>query len=84
MDAADIVGTIAGTLATISFIPQVIRTFRLKQAKDISLFMYSIFCLGVLMWTVYGILKGEPPLIAANAVTLALAISILIMKIRYG
>jgi MtN3 and saliva related transmembrane protein len=80
----DIIGALAGTFTTISFVPQVIRTWRSGCAEDLSLFMFTLFSLGALLWLIYGIALGSLPIIVANAVTLALALMILLLKIRYS
>ncbi len=79
-----IIGLIAGTCTTISFLPQVIRTFRTKATKDISLSMYIILAAGLITWTVYGILIEAFPIILANSVSFVLAAFILILKLKYG
>ncbi len=76
-------GLIAGTLTTIAFVPQVLKTWRSKSAKDVSFVMMITFCLGVFLWLVYGIAIQAMPVIVANAVTLILAFLIVILKIRY-
>lgn len=76
-------GLVAGTLTTIAFVPQVIKTLKSKSAGDLSLGMYALFCTGVLMWLIYGIIIEDIPVIAANAVTLSLALVILYFKIVY-
>lgn len=78
-----LLGLLAGTLTTISFIPQVLKTWKTKSARDLSLGMYSIFCLGSLLWLVYGIIIYDIPVITANAVTLALALTLLYFKLFY-
>jgi MtN3 and saliva related transmembrane protein len=78
----DLLGTIAGVLTTASFVPQVIKTLRSGQTRDISLAMWLAFCLGVGLWTVYGVLLGAWPIVAANIPTLGLAGTILVVKIR--
>lgn len=83
MDWVEIVGALAGTLTTIAFIPQVIKTWRSRSAEDISLFMFLLFSTGVALWLVYGFAIGSIPVIAANTITLLLALSILALKIRY-
>ena len=83
MDTAQWVGLGAGLLTTCAFVPQVLKIWRTKSAKDISLRTYIAFSLGVAMWLVYGILKQEPPIILWNAVTLVLAIAIVAMKLRF-
>jgi MtN3 and saliva related transmembrane protein len=83
MQTTDIIGTLAAIMTTVSFMPQVLHTLRTKDVSGISLGMYSVFTAGVSMWLVYGILLGELPIIIANAITVALASTILWMKIRY-
>ena len=83
MDTIVITGYIAGTLTTISFIPQVIRAWRLKETRDISLAMLLLFSAGILLWTLYGIWTGSVPIIAANVVTFVLVLLLIGMKIRY-
>ena len=79
-----LIGLIAATCTTISFLPQVIKSWKTKKTKDISLPMYLIFVSGVFLWLVYGLIIKDIPLIGANAVTFALALAILILKIRNG
>ncbi|MBK4732883.1 SemiSWEET family sugar transporter [Oxynema sp. CENA135] len=76
-------GLLAGTLTTISFLPQVIKTWKSKSAKDVSLEMFLIFCSGVFLWIVYGILVGDAPVVIANFVTFILASTILWLKLKY-
>lgn len=80
----EIIGLIAGTLTTLSFLPQVLRAFKTRDTRAISLAMYLLFCSGVALWTVYGLLISSLSIIIANAVTLALALAVLILKIRHG
>jgi MtN3 and saliva related transmembrane protein len=83
MELVTIIGLIAGSLTTISFLPQVIKTWRSKSARDISLSMFLSFCMGVFLWIIYGILLGELPIIIANFITLILAGTILFFKFKY-
>ncbi|MCF8160976.1 MAG: SemiSWEET transporter [Polaromonas sp.] len=83
MNLTDLIGTLAAILTTISFLPQALHTFRTKDVRGISLGMYSAFTLGVAMWLVYGLLLGAWPVVIANVITLALASTILVMKLRY-
>jgi MtN3 and saliva related transmembrane protein len=82
--AATIIGYIAGTLTTAAFLAQVLRTLRHRRTKDISLGMYLMFCAGIGLWLVYGIFIHSWPVIIANAVTLVLSGTVLVMKIRFG
>lgn len=83
IDTTTALGIAAGTLTTIAFIPQVIKTWRSKSAKDISLGMFLIFSTGVALWLWYGIAINALPIIIANAITLMLALLILFFKFRY-
>jgi MtN3 and saliva related transmembrane protein len=83
MNWVEAVGALAGILTTIAFIPQVVKTWRSRSAEDISLFMFLLFSTGVALWLVYGIAIASVPVIAANAITLILALSILVLKVRY-
>ena len=74
-------GYIAGFFTTIAFLPQVIKVWRTKSTKDISIWMFLIFTTGVLLWLIYGLLIINYSLIIANTITLILSISILIAKI---
>jgi MtN3 and saliva related transmembrane protein len=79
----DLIGGIAATLTTTAFIPQAWLTWRTRRADGVSLGMYSIFTTGVAFWLAYGFLLGSWPIIAANTVTLLLALFILSMKFLY-
>ncbi|TFZ06883.1 hypothetical protein EZ313_09760 [Ramlibacter henchirensis] len=78
------VGYLAAFLTTCSFVPQAWLTFRSRDVRGISLGMYSVFATGVALWLAYGLLLRAWPLVIANGVTLALALAILAMKLRYG
>lgn len=81
---ADVLGYLAGALTTIAFVPQVVHIVRTRSAHDISWGMFSMFSVGVALWLWYGIRLASLPLIAANGVTLALVLTILVLKLRYG
>ncbi|MCK9592623.1 MAG: SemiSWEET transporter [Methanoregula sp.] len=83
MDAIALTGYLAGTLTTISFVPQVLRTWKLRETKDFSLAMLLLFAAGMLMWTAYGIWINSVPIIAANVITFGLVLFLLGMKMRY-
>ncbi|HTJ51334.1 MAG TPA: SemiSWEET transporter [Cyclobacteriaceae bacterium] len=78
-----ILGLVAGACTTVAFLPQVVKTWKSRSAKDLSLGMFSFFCFGVLLWLVYGIMKMDIPVIAANLVTLMLASTLLFFKLRF-
>lgn len=76
-------GYIAGTLTTVSFVPQVIRAWKLRETRDLSLAMLVLFALGVCLWTVYGIWLDSLPIIAANLISLVLILFLLWLKLKY-
>lgn len=78
------IGLVAAFLTTIAFLPQVIKTWRTRSAKDLSLGMFGIFTTGVFLWLVYGFMVDDLPIILANIFTLALSGIILFFKIRHG
>lgn len=78
------IGFIAAACTTVAFLPQVIKTWKMKETRGISLWMYIIFVIGVSLWLGYGILIGDYPISIANGATLILALFVLIAKIRYG
>ncbi|HDP79881.1 MAG TPA: hypothetical protein ENN21_03455 [Spirochaetes bacterium] len=83
VELTDVLGMLAGTFTTAAFIPQVIKTWKTKSTRDISLVMFLIFCTGLLLWLAYGIILGSWPIIIANAAVFVLAATILVFKIRY-
>jgi MtN3 and saliva related transmembrane protein len=83
MHLTALLGFIAGALTTISFVPQVVHAFRSKRCDDLSWGMLLTFSGGVVLWLVYGIRLWAMPVIVANAVTLALLVAIMVLKMRY-
>ena len=81
--APELLGMIAGTLTTIAFVPQVLRIYRTKSARDVSYLTFGIFSIGVALWLIYGLIIQSPALIASNLVTLSLAATVLVLKTRY-
>lgn len=78
----DLIGFIAACLTTISFVPQAILVVRTGNTQGVSLLMYALFTLGVSGWLTYGVLTGALPIIMSNFVTLCLALTILVLKVR--
>ncbi|HSL89204.1 MAG TPA: SemiSWEET transporter [Ignavibacteriaceae bacterium] len=75
-------GYLAAFCTTASFLPQVIKVFKTKHTKDISLGMFLLMTAGVSFWLVYGLLISSPPIIMANTVTVVLSFYILFMKVK--
>jgi MtN3 and saliva related transmembrane protein len=78
-----LLGFAAGTLTTLSFVPQVHKAWRSKRCDDLSLGMLLAFGLGVFLWLIYGLVLRDLPIILANGVTLALILVLLWLKARY-
>jgi len=83
LESANTLGLLAGTLTTAAFVPQVVKIWKTKHTRDISLGMFAIFSFGVLLWLLYGIQIEAWPVIFANALTLGLSLTILVFKIKY-
>jgi MtN3 and saliva related transmembrane protein len=83
MDYTTIIGLVAAALTVISLFPQVLKVWKTKSTKDISLGMFSLFCSGIFLWFVYGILMKDLPIIIANFLGFIQALIILIFKVKY-
>lgn len=82
ISSVTLIGLTAGLCTTFAYVPQVIKTCKTQSTEDISLGMFLIMVIGTILWLIYGILAGDLPVIAANAVTLIFASTILYFKIR--
>ena len=79
----ELLGFVAAICTTAAFVPQLARVIRLRSARDISLPTFLLFSIGVFLWTIYGLYIGSKPVIASNAITLVVSVSILVLKVRY-
>ncbi len=77
-----LIGLIAGTLTTLSFVPQAAVAWRRRSVNDLSLTMLLMFATGVALWLIYGVMNAATPIIAGNAVTLVMALALIGMKVR--
>ena len=82
--AIKLLGFAAATCTTLAYAPQFIKVWRTRSTEDISLGMLLVMVLGLVLWLLYGLLSGDAPLVAANAITIVLAGGILLMKLKYG
>ncbi len=78
-----LLGLTAATLTTLAFLPQVIKSWRSRETRDVSLGMFAVLTVGIILWLIYGLLIGDLPLVVANGVTLVLAVTMLYLKLRY-
>ena len=83
METIEIIGLIAATLTTASFVPQVYKVYKSKSTADISLIMYAVLFVGIILWLIYGIQKDSMPIILANIITGILVGFVLILKLKY-
>jgi MtN3 and saliva related transmembrane protein len=84
VDYATLIGLIAGALTTFAYVPQIVKTWRTRSAKDLSVGWIIILLAGTFLWTVYGVIVYSIPVIAANVVSFILGAVLLILKMRYG
>lgn len=83
MDNIKILGFIAGTITSITFIPQVLQIWKTKSAKDISILMLSLLIIGVSLWLAYGIVVKDVAIIYTNGMVLAMSLLMLYFKFRF-
>ena len=83
MQLTEIIGFAAAIFTTLAYVPQFMKVWRSRSAKDVSLRMYLMMCTGVFLWLVFGIRLRSLPIILANGVTLVLTLAILWLKIRH-
>jgi MtN3 and saliva related transmembrane protein len=83
MDYVTLLGLVAAALTIIAFFPQLIKVWRTKSTRDISLGMFSIFCVAVFLWFGYGILTNDLPVMIANFLVFVQALIILAFKVKY-
>lgn len=84
MPLAESLGFIAGALVTFSIIPQLLRVFKLKSAREISTLFTTLLLIGIVIWLAYGIFLGLPPVILWNAIGAVLVAWLLYAKLKYG
>jgi MtN3 and saliva related transmembrane protein len=82
MISTNILGTTAAVLTSIAFVPQVLKILKTRNTSGISLIMYALFVTGVACWLAWGLMVNQKPVIIANAATLVLSASVLLLKIR--
>lgn len=84
MSFGDILGLVAGAITTGSFVPQVVRVYRIRSAREISLFFTILFIVGELLWIGYGIYLKQLPLILWNVLGASLGGALMVAKFKYG
>jgi len=80
----EVIGFLAGIFTTLAALPQIIRTFKEKKVENISSYMFIALCIGVGLWTVYGIMKADWPIILTNGTSFILNGIMLFFKKKYS
>lgn len=83
MDWTQVIGIVAGICTSTSLIPQVVKTVKEKKAEDVSLGMLLVLGAGIILWIVYGMKKNDIPIIATNAFSLLVNITMIVLGIKY-
>jgi MtN3 and saliva related transmembrane protein len=76
-------GFLAGLLTTVSFLPQVVKSLRTRRMEDFNIWFLGLMIIGLALWTIYGFLLKQPPIIIANLATISLNLILLGLKVRY-
>jgi MtN3 and saliva related transmembrane protein len=84
LSSSEILGLIAGFLSTFAILPQIMRIYKLKSAREISVIYNTMLLSGIIMWLAYGIILDLVPLIVWNAIGGLLVLMLLLAKLRYG
>jgi MtN3 and saliva related transmembrane protein len=79
-----IIGLTAATCTTVSFLPQIMKAWRTRSTRDVSVWMFALLVTGNLLWLLYGTLIRDLPLVVANLIMLGFVASILALKLRYA
>ena len=78
-----LIGLTAAGLTSFAFIPQVLKMYATKSAKDISLVTLAQLSLGVVLWILYGIYLKDVIIILANSITLLTLLTALLFYYKY-
>ena len=77
------IGTIAGILVLLSFIPQIMKAYKTKKMFDVSSYLMILIASGMFLWVVYGVVRSDLVIIGTNATGFALNVTLLVMKLKY-
>ncbi|MBF0172370.1 MAG: SemiSWEET transporter [Magnetococcales bacterium] len=84
MDLVSLLGFAAACLTTFGLVPQVVRTFKTRDTRGISFWMYAMSSMGAFLWVIYGVVLHAWPIVMANSLAFILLVIVLVMKIRLG
>ena len=77
-----LIGFVAAFCTTLSYVPQVRKCWRTHSTGDLSLKMILLLAAGISLWVVYGLIKGDMVIIAANSVSLLFIANLVFFKVR--
>lgn len=80
----NLIGYIAATVGTFLMVPQIVRSYKLKQTRDLSMAMVILYVVNGILWLTYGLLLSSLPLILANGIALIIGVIQLFLKIKYN
>lgn len=83
MESVELLGIIAGSCTTSSYLPQIIHIIRYRSVKDISLTMYLILVIGILLWLIYGFIIKSPSIIGSNIISLLMSSTVIVLKLMW-
>ena len=84
MTNTDVLGYTAGAITTLTFLPQVIKTWKEKSARDVSLLMFIIAVVNEILWIAYGFMRNDMVIVLTNAVMVTMAMTMIYLKFRYN
>jgi MtN3 and saliva related transmembrane protein len=84
MNLTQIVGIVAGLFTASSLIPQVVKTLKEKKAEDVSMLTLIVLLTGVSLWIVYGIMRDDIPIIATNAISFMVNVTMIVLRVKYN
>lgn len=83
MKLAELLGLAAGTITSVTFLPQVVRIWKTRSVKDISMMMMLLLIIGTSLWLTYGLLMKDTAIIYTNVMVLAMSLIMFYFKIKY-
>jgi MtN3 and saliva related transmembrane protein len=83
MQLITLTGIVAGTLTSLSMLPQLFKVIKEKKAENISVFAFVVLITGLLLWVVYGVMKTDWPLIITNSIAVIINLTMIILSIIY-
>jgi MtN3 and saliva related transmembrane protein len=84
LPSSEYLGLVAGFFTTFAVVPQIMRVYKLKSAREISIIYNTTMLFGILLWLVYGIVLGLVPIIIWNIIGALLIFLLLLAKLKYG